>query len=134
MSKRVVLICLFLCLGGFFSGWQLFGALPTVLGQPPGWWPVIVMGGGFLCLPAGVGMLMGYRWGRGLAVAAFAVGYLVSAALVATPLIDMDLAGLRVNGSRLDFGVHATASLMLLAVLLLLHWTLFSPPFEDHLS
>lgn len=134
MPKRVVVICLLLCLGGFFSGWQLSGLLLSAREQAWAWWPVIVVTGGFLCLPAGVGMLMGYRWGRALAVVAFSVGYLVCAAMLATPLLDMDLVRIDLNGNRPDFGVFATASLLLLGVLLLLHWTLFSPPFEDHLS
>lgn len=79
-------------------------------------------------------MLMGYQWGRALAVVAFSVGYLICAAMLATPLLDMDLVRIDLNGDRPDFGVHATASLLLLGVLLLLHWTLFSPPFEDHFS
>lgn len=79
-------------------------------------------------------MLMGYRWGRALAVVAFSVGYLVCAAMLATPLLDTGFVRIDLNGGRADFGVHATASLLLLGVLLLLHWTLFSPPFEEHLS
>lgn len=79
-------------------------------------------------------MLMGYRWGRTLAVVAFSVGYLVCAAMLATPLVDIDLVRIELSGGRPDFGVYATASLLLLGVLLLVHWTLFSSPFEEHLS
>lgn len=134
MSKRVIAICLMLCLVGFFAGWQFCGSLLAAREASSGGWSVAVMAGGFLCLPAGVGMLMGYRWGRGLAVAAFAAGYLVCAALLVTPLLDLQLAGTGLNGTRPDFGVYATSSLLLLGILLLLHWTLYSPPFEDHLS
>ncbi len=135
MSKRVISICLFLCLVGFFSGWQLSGILMAAAWkQPSGWWPTLVLAGGFLCLPAGVGILMGYRSGRTLAVLAFSVGYLVCAALLAAPLLGADPVGMTVDGSRPDFGVYVTASLLQLGLLLLLHWTLYSPPFEDHLA
>jgi hypothetical protein len=79
-------------------------------------------------------MLMGYRSGRVLASMAFAVGYLGCAALLAAPLLPADWIGISINGNRPDFGVYATVSLLQLGVLLFLHWTLFSPPFEEHLS
>lgn len=137
MSKRVILICLLLCVVGFFSGWQLSGVLASGLWkEPSGWWPALVHGGGFLCLPAGVRMLMGYRSGRLLAAAAFSVGYLVCVALLAAPLLPADWIGIgiSINAKNPDFGVFATASLLLLGILLFLHWTLYSPPFEEHLS
>jgi hypothetical protein len=134
VSKRVVIICLWLCLVGFFSGWQLSGLLMgAVWKQPSGWWPSLVLAAGFLCLPAGVGILMGYPLGRTLAVLAFVVGYFVCAALLAAPLLPADH-GITIHGSPAGFGVHAAGSLLLLGVLLLLHWTLYSPPFEDHLA
>jgi hypothetical protein len=135
VSKRVILICLLLCVVGFFSGWQLCGVLASgAWKEPSGWWPALVQGGGFMCLPAGVKMLMGYRSGRVLASMAFAVGYLGCAALLAAPLLPADWIGISINGNRPDFGVYATVSLLQLGVLLFLHWTLFSPPFEEHLS
>lgn len=81
-------------------------------------------------------MLMGYRSGRVLAWVAFSGGYLICAALFAAPLLPADWVGIgiSINGNRSDFGVHATASLLLLGILLSLHWTLYSPPFEEHLS
>ncbi len=133
VSKRVILICLLLCLAGFFSGWQLSGVLLETWRDSSGWWPALVLAGGFLCLPAGVGILMGYPLGRNLAVLAFCVGYFVCAALLAAPLLETAHA-ITINGSPAGFGVHATGSLMLLGVLLLLHWTLYSPPFEEHLA
>ena len=81
-------------------------------------------------------MLMGYRSGRLLASMAFAVGYLGCAALLAAPLLPADWVGIGIliNDKRPDFGVYATVSLLQLGVLLFLHWTLISPPFEEHLS
>ena len=76
---------------------------------------------------------MGYPLGRTLAVLAFGVGYFVCAALLAAPLLETAHA-ITINGNPAGFGVHATGSMMLLGVLLLLHWTLYSPPFEEHLA
>lgn len=137
VSKRVILICLLLCVVGFFSGWQLCGILMSgSWNEPSGWWPALLFGGGFLCLPAGVRMLMGYRSGRVLASVAFSAGYLVCVALLAAPLLPADWVGIgiSINGNRPGFGVYATVSLLLLGILLFLHWTLYSPPFEEHFS
>ncbi|MEK7951129.1 hypothetical protein [Luteolibacter soli] len=135
MSKRVVIICLSLCLVGCVFGWGLGGLLLTGgYRHPGGWWPMLLLLGGFLCLPAGIGMIMGYRLGRTVAVAAFAVGYLACAAMLVAPLLQAGVIDIAINGSRAGYGVYAAGSLMLLGVVLLLHWTLYTPSFEDHLA
>ena len=134
MSKRVVVICLLLCLAGFVFGWGLSGLLMAAVHGQAMWGAILYQTAGFLSLPAGVGMLMGYRWGRTLAVVAFAVGYVTSAAMLVAPLLPDGFVHLSISGHPVVYGVFATNALLLLGVLLLLHWTLYTPSFEDHLS
>jgi hypothetical protein len=135
VSKRVVIICLFLCLVGILFGLGLSGLWITGLwGRPEGWLPTLLYAGGFLCLPAGMAMMLGYPFGRVVAVVAFVVGYLACAAILAAPWLGEGAMHISINGSRAGFEMHAFASLLLLGIVMLLHWTLYTPSFEDHLS
>jgi hypothetical protein len=135
VSKRVIIICLFLCLVGIVFCPGLFGLWITgIWGHPAGWFPTFLSVGGVLCLPAGLGMMLGHRFGRIVAVVAFVVGYLACAAILAAPLLGEGGIHISINGTPAGFGLHAFAALLLLGVVMLLHWTLYTPSFEDHLA
>ncbi|WP_193210470.1 hypothetical protein [Luteolibacter marinus] len=131
MSKRVIIIGVLMCLAGFAFGFLLAGSLlGGAGGQLPGRLLAGFLAAGFALLPAGIGILLGYRFARKLAILPIGAGYLASALLLAAPLIP----AIQVSGPVQGYLACVAVALFVLGLLLLLHWTLYTAPFEDHLS
>lgn len=129
MSKRVLFVCLSLCLIGLLAGWEILQAF---------------INGRFhadvavLFLPISGGLLMGMPVARTAASGVFILSYLIGAWVLVTPLftnVDINAALDSRNLSSLSgYPILLVGVLLVVSVLGLLHWLLYSPPFDEHLS
>ena len=91
-----------------------------------------------LFLPVSVLLFLGIPGARAIASVVFGLCYLILALLLILPLTASLSVTLRFFGS--ESGIEGSYSMlfvvvaMFAAVLLLLHWMLYSPPFDEHLG
>lgn len=124
MSKRVIFTCTVLLLLG------TAGLLDSAAGSARGGWQLNLMA---LFLPAAVALFLALPGARLGASLVFALHY----GLLAMVLAGSTVAGVRLAGAeffQLPYALMATGVVMFGAVLVLLHWMLYSPPFEEHLG
>ena len=129
MSKRVLFVSLALCLTGLLAGWDILRSA-IAGGLRPNF--------GVLFLPIGCGLLLGSQLARTAASGLFILSYLVGAWMVLAPLFVTASAAV-VSDSRdvswmSGYPILLVGVLIVVAVLALLHWLLYSPPFDEHLS
>lgn len=129
MSKRVLFVCLAFCLIGLLAVWDIVHS--------------VIAGGirpnfGVLFLPVGCGLLLGSQLARTAANGLFILSYLVAAWLLFAPLFTTASAAIASDSRDVSwmsgYPVLLVGVLMVVSVLGLLHWLLYSPPFDEHLS
>jgi hypothetical protein len=129
MSKRVLFVSLSLCLIGLLAGWEM------LQGFVGGWFHLNVA---VLFLPISGGLLMGMPVARTAANGLFILSYLTAAWVLVMPLLtNVDISA-ALDGRNLSglsgYPVLLVGVLLVVSVLALLHWLLYSPPFDEHLS
>ena len=127
MSKRVIFISLLLCLFGLWCGWDMIQSC-LKSGR-------LVFNTSVFFFPAGCGLLLGHRHARTLASWTLGLFYLglvltVAAAAMATSGIT-NLPG---NLVGLSLSSLLVAELIALALSMLIHWQLYTQPFDEHLT
>jgi len=129
MSKRVIFVCIVLLLLGLGSGRQMLVALLS------GRW---TWNFGVLFIPISIGLFQGRLFARTAAVALFFLIYaLLATFMVLAIFYDRTMAG----ANTLEvFKAQGASWLVLVFVavigspIAILHWMLYTPPFEEHLS
>jgi hypothetical protein len=127
MSKRVIFTCTLILLMGLMAAWDMFAHLQS--GR-------LYLNIGVFFIPIGIGLFLGMPAARTSAVVVFSLTYalcglVLIASMVGRPSIqwfgiDQPLA----NG----FPIVFVAVAIICSVTGLIHWTLYSQPFEEHLS
>jgi hypothetical protein len=127
MSKRVIFTCTLILLMGLLAAWDMFAHLQA--GR-------LYLNIGVFFIPIGIGLFLGMPSARTSAVVVFSLTYALCGFVLIVSMfgrtsiqifgIDHPLA----NGFPFVF----VAVAIICAVAGLIHWTLYSPPFEDHLS
>ncbi|WP_367874277.1 hypothetical protein [Luteolibacter sp. Populi] len=117
MSKRVVIISLLLCLIGLWGIWDVIASL--LAGH-------LRFNACVLFLHPGCALLLGRPWAR--KHASWAFGFFYATTGIATFLA---LAGIG-SGTADYFAI--VVSLISLAVAMLLHWQLYTRPFDEYLA
>ena len=129
MSKRVLVTCTLLLLLG------VAGGLDSAMAFSRGQIHVNLM---VLLLPVSLALFMAMPGARLAATVAFSILYLFLALLLLTPLIGSSASRVQLLPSgapiQLSYAVVFVFVAMIGSVLALLHWMLFSPPFEEHLN
>jgi hypothetical protein len=127
MSKRVIFICTLILLMGFLAAWDMFVHLQS--GR-------LYLNLGVLFIPIGIGLFLGMPSARTAAVVVFSLTYaLCGLVLIASIFGQSSIQWLGVdhplaNGLPIVF----VAVAIICSVTGLIHWTLYSQPFEEHLS
>lgn len=126
MSKRVIFTCTVLLILGLLGLYETFASFSR--GQ-------LSCKVGALFVPVSIVLFMGLRWSRRAATVVFSINYL----FLALPLMGASVA--RVGILRADFPMPVNPFQFILlfvvifaCVLALLHWMLYSPAFDEHLS
>lgn len=128
MSKRVFVTCSLILLLGVAGGLDSAAAISR------GEVSINLL---ILLLPVAIALFMALPGARLGANLVFSVLYLFLAAALVAPSIGLTTTRVQVLRSDLplmsSFPVVLVFAVMLASLLALLHWMLFSPPFEEHL-
>ncbi|MEM1085297.1 MAG: hypothetical protein AAGI48_14385 [Verrucomicrobiota bacterium] len=129
MSKRVIFTCTALLLIGISGTWDIVTGLGS--NRP-------ILNVTALFLPVSLLLFLGVPGARMIATLVFGLCYLTLTLLLAIPLMSSPTITLRMFGAETQFaGAYSLLFVfvsILGAVLMLLHWMLFSPPFKEHLD
>lgn len=129
MSKRVLVTCSLLLLIG------VAGGLDTASAFSRGETRINLL---ILLLPPAIGLFAAVPGARLAASVVFSILYLVLALLLVGPMLGTTVTNVTVVGVDLpllaSFAVRFVLVAMLGSLLALLHWMLFSPPFEEYLK
>jgi hypothetical protein len=129
MSKRVIATCSLLLLLGVAGGLDSLAAFSR--GQ-------VHINLLILLLPVAISLFVALPGARLGATIVFSILYLFLALLLLAPMIGPTVTQVQFFRSELpfmsSFSVVLVFVAMLGSVLALLHWMLFSPPFEEHLN
>jgi hypothetical protein len=127
MSKRVIFTCTLILILGLLAAWDMFVHLQA--GR-------LYLNIGVFFIPIGIGLFLGMPSARTSAVVIFSLTYALCGLVLVVSVfsrptvqifgIDQPLA----NG----FPIVFVAVAIICAVVGLIHWTLYSPQFEEHLS
>lgn len=129
MSKRVIFTCTMLLLLGIAGCWDLVSSF--IHGE-------VHFNLLALFLPVAIALILALPGSRLAANVVFSILYGFLALFLAAPLLGVSMINIRIIDQSLP--MQATYAWMLVfvamfgSVLVLLHWMLFSQPFEDHLS
>jgi amino acid transporter len=125
MSKRVIFTCTLLLLLGLWGGYE------TTVSIARGVWHFNLFA---LFLPVSIALFMALPASRIAATVVFSILYL----FLALVLIGTSMPNVRVIHSDLPlanpYPFMVVCVVMFACVLALLHWMLYSPPFDEHLS
>jgi hypothetical protein len=126
MSKRVIFTCTVLLLLGLMGGYE------TASSFSQGGWHLNLL---VLFLPVSLALFMAVPGSRAAATVVFSILYIFLAFL----LIGTSVAHVQILRSDLPafanpYPFLAVFVVMYACVLALLHWMLYSPPFDEHLS
>ena len=124
MSLRVLFVCLSLCAIGLHAAWQIVQHY--------------LAGGLYLDLcvfffPIGIGLALGYRPSRAAADALFKLIYITLGVVLIGAAICPGALPARIAGLQ-GYPVLLVVGLLSSGVLALLHWLLYTPPFDDWLT
>lgn len=141
MSKRVIFISLLLCAFGLWCGWDMIQWF--LKGR-------VVINTSVFFFPAGCGLLLGHRHARSSASWTFSLFYVGLVLAVVGTALDFGGpiappapgSGVRVTTitsipgmlPQLGMSVLLVAELIALALAMLVHWQLYTPPFDEHLT
>ena len=123
MSKRVIFVCSLLLIAGLGAAWNMLVALTR---------RDIQFNFGILLIPISIGLFLGRAVARTLASILFCVGYVFLLVML----------GAAVAGAKITTTLPFPASLPLVfvfvalagSVMSLIHWMLYSSPFDEHLN
>ena len=125
MSKQVVITCAILFIIGCFGVRNIF--------TPSG----MNFDVSSLFAPLALILLLGISGSRIIANFVFGLNYLVMALTLISPKIPGTVLTMSGNSVVVDWDLYSVIVVFLLftlSILLLLHWSLFLRPFEDHLG
>jgi hypothetical protein len=131
MSKRVLFVCLSLCVIGLLAVWDLVHSI--LAGQVH-----LTMGVAVLFLPIAFGLMMGSPFARTAACGVFILTYLIAAWMLLAPLFITASAAIATDTREAawmsGYPVLLVGVMLVISVLGTLHWLLYSPAFDEHLS
>ena len=129
MSKRVLFVCLSLFVIGLLSAWDIF--LSLLNGRPNATVAV-------LFLPASLGLMLGFRFARTAACWVFILSYLTGAGALLMPLFatagEVIIRDSRRVAWMSPYPLLLVSVLIALSFFAFLHWLLYGPAFDEHLS
>ena len=129
MSKRVLFTCTLLMMIGVAG----FLDMANAFSRGTKAWNILA-----LYLPASIALFLAIPGARVLATIVFVISYIFLGLLLVGSALSSHVVGLQLFGGH--FPLQATFPLVFVAVALLgsvlalLHWSIFSPPFEEHLT
>ena len=125
MSKRVIFTCTLLLLLGLWGGYE------TAASFARGVWYFNLF---VLFLPVSIALFMALPGSRVAATVVFSILYLFLALI----LVGISMPNVQILHSDLPlanpYSFVVVFAVMFACVLALLHWMLFSPPFDEHLG
>lgn len=134
MSKRVLFVCLSLCVIGLLALWESVHILTGANFQTKVSAPYVAI----LFLPIGCGLLFGSTFARTAATGVFILSYLIGAWMLLTPLFVTATAAIATDTRDAawmsGYPVLLVGVLIVISVLGILHWLMYSNAFEEHLS
>lgn len=134
MSKRVLFVCLSLCVIGLLALWESVRVLTGADSQTRASAPYVAI----LFLPIGCGLLFGSTFARTAATGVFILSYLIGAWMLLAPLFVTASAAIATDTREAawmsGYPVLLVGVSLVISVLGILHWLMYSTAFEKHLS
>ena len=126
MSKRVIFTCTVLLLLGLMGGYE------TVASFSQGRWYLNLL---ILFLPVSLALFMAVPGSRIAATVVFSILYIFLALLlIGSSVVHVQILRSDLPAFANPYPFIAVFVVMFACVLALLHWMLYSPPFDEHLS